>query len=203
MKHTFTLNRAHKIVNRLKDDINATNAACSPIMPFAFPLKSTFEQDIVAAADNYVDSINSIVKMQELVLDIRTKISNENTKQGVSAKMTEIEYHSSMIGILNQKLAFATSSVVLDDVMRQYSFFKVAQQSTDPVLHATKNGYEMWARANKYRLISEDDLKQLAEIIETHRAIIRRLGDEISDLNRATIEVEIDDEISKKLGLIS
>lgn len=184
MSYTITLNRAHKIVERLRQHVTDTAKA---LRAQVAPVRVRSQQDIGAQArvearknsfEAQLDKYGHAVNALEL---LRNAISKGNTANGVDVLLAKQNR-------INQELTLVKELLSDAELDTSVSWEHVAAVPSD---------YETSNLAS----LSAEQGSMLALHMRTLQTELHAVSDEVSDANRATITVELSDEHAQVVGL--
>ena len=184
MSYTISLNRAHKIVERLRQHVTDTAKA---LRAQAAPVRVRSQVDIGAKARvearkaSFPGQMANYGKAVDALELLRNAISKGNTANGVDVLLAKQNR-------INQELTLVKELVSDAALDSSVEWEHVPATSTD---------YET---ANLASLNAEQGT-MLAQRIRTLQTELHAVSDQVSDANRATITVELSDEHAEVVGL--
>lgn len=192
--YTFTLSRAHAIADRLRKAADAkSEEAQNTLSGVALTAELTAEQRDVfrARGERARVQVEEARQGYTLVAHIRAAVAEANAKHGISrllaeteAKRAEVRVLSVLVNLGNEALTAATLDTLTDALKARPT------DSQGRVLGSVR--------------ISLLGLSQFEPYRETRtvlQAQINALSDQVNDLNKNTITVELPENLAKEVGL--
>jgi len=204
MKVELTLNRCHKVVERLKSKRNDLRESVARLVePVSITLmkgmnKTTLQQYRTAA--RLETELNLVTSLSGTIADIKFRVSDMNTKLGINELLADLEAHTFM----QQTLANAVSPKKEKQSRYDYSRgSKVTEAAPLGIDDALSILVELDDSTAEVKLSRVDPLvvTRLESNLEKHKASSFSLQDKLSDLNKNRITLEIPDEILEYAGL--
>lgn len=184
MSYTISLNRAHKIVERLRQHV--TDSA-KTLRAQVAPIRVRSQQDIGAKArvdarrESFSTQLTNYRSAVDALALLRNAISKGNTENGVDVLLGNQTR-------INQELTLVKELVSDASLESSVEWEHVAAVATD------------YDTANLASLSAEQGVV-LAQRIRTLQTELHAASDHVSDANRATITVELSDEHAEVVGL--
>ena len=200
MKIEVTLTRAHKIIERLNEDAGVLAQKIQSLGYIrAKPTTSGLFDKAATQLTELQASRSMCDELIVLVADIKIALAKANVAFGVSAKLTEVDMLNRMLSVSKFLSTPETNSITLDDVQVTQARVAALQEKKEltPIDQQYLNAAEMQKIIQvgvAYEAIQEGNA--------TLKKKIRRLTDEISDLNRNKITIEISEDLAKAVGLM-
>lgn len=193
-KLTVTLNRAHKIAERLSAGIGEARdlAAGRGSASVNLTTRPTTEQ-VEFIRNQAVVALKAVERFEVLVAAhaaLRETIAQANAKLGITAVLAQVEANKRLIGLYGVAagtLAPNASTVHIDALLH------------DGFVWPQATGYGPGTVATT-AIRAED----VARLFERKRALERQnfgLTDKLAELNAKTVEIELPDELLEDLGL--
>lgn len=189
MQHTFSLSRAHKLVERLHTQYDATLSQMESLLtPVTVNVvgdesKATKQAEKLAALGTEAEKISAVATA------IRRAIAAKNGEIGLHEKLALRAALNRQINSLQNLLergAYLSASALDGEQVTAY-MARTAHQASLPVI--------------KVKVFSEPVQAELeAQIAKLKRQEIN-VGDEINDLNHNKIDAEMDKDIAELIGL--
>ncbi|MNR71869.1 hypothetical protein D3C71_25480 [compost metagenome] len=192
-KLTVTLNRAHKIAERLSAGLGEARDLASARGAAAVNLTARPTTEQVGYIRSQAAVALKAVERFELLVGthatLRETIAQANAKFGITAVLAQVEGNKRLIGLYGVAagaLAPNASTVHVDALTADYTWPQATAYGPGTVA------------ATAVR--SED----VARLLERKRALERQnfaLTDKLAELNAKTVEIELPDELLEDLGL--
>lgn len=130
-------------------------------------------------------------RVQDAVADIRRALGEANAKNGVNAQLAELDKLNRRLKALTEIIEGQGADMIaieeLRNIPQDYMIERDRFDSTRPSL--------------RVRLLDRDALSRLRQELETVRSRAYALSDEIAERNRATLTLELSEEIAGIAGL--
>ena len=192
--YTLTLTRWHKVAERLARDygesISESRSTLSQTAISAY-LGEEQEQFLQAQTQNALGNLERAFRIQDAVAHIRHLVGNANVHEGVAAKLAEFDK-------LNRR-AKALSEVVDSQSTEMVSVTQLRSIPKDYV--ADGANYDSKRPKIKVRMLGMQDLEKLASQLDATRKAAYALSDEVSDLNKAKLSIELETDVASAAGL--
>ena len=192
--YTLTLTRWHKVAERLARDygesISESRSTLSQTVISAY-LGEEQEQFLQAQTQNALGNLERAFRIQDAVAHIRHLVGNANVHEGVAAKLAEFDK-------LNRR-AKALSEVVDSQSTEMVSVTQLRSIPKDYV--ADGASYDSKRPKIKVRMLGMQDLEKLANQLDAARKAAYALSDEVSDLNKAKLSIELENDVASAAGL--
>ena len=192
--YTLTLTRWHKVAERLARDygesISESRSTLSQTVISAY-LGEEQEQFLQAQTQNALGNLERAFRIQDAVAHIRHLVGNANVHEGVAAKLAEFDK-------LNRR-AKALSEVVDSQSTEMVSVTQLRSIPKDYV--ADGASYDSKRPKIKVRMLGMQDLEKLASQLDAARKAAYALSDEVSDLNKAKLSIELETDVASAAGL--
>ena len=184
MSYTVTLNRAHKIVERLRQHVTDTSKA---LRAQVAPVRVRNKEDIGAKvrAEARQVALPALLSSYGLAVDalelLRNVISKGNTANGIDVLLAKQNR-------INQELVLVKEMVSDAALESTVAWEHVAPESTD---------YSSQHLAS----LTAEQAELLNKRIRTLQTELHAVSDQVSDANRASVSVTLSDELSLVVGL--
>jgi hypothetical protein len=193
-KHTFTLSRAHAIADRIRDMATAKQTEALATLSDTAIAHEPTEAQIGALRERGQRALAQIAEAGEALRTvglIRETLAVANAKHGVTALLARIEARRQESRLLAKFTALdLLTRVSLDDVGP--AFRERAATAAHPM--TLRQGVSL-------NVVGLNALEPFRETKAALDAEINALGDEVNDLNRHTVEVELPDALARAVGL--
>ena len=192
--YTLTLTRWHKVAERLARDysesISQSRSTLSQTVISAY-LGEEQEQFLQAQTQNALGNLERAFRIQDAVAHIRHLVGNANVHEGVAAKLAEFDK-------LNRRVK--TLSEVVDS--QSTDMVSITQLCSIPKDYVADGAnYDSKRPKIKVRMLGMQDLEKLASQLDATRKAAYALSDEVSDLNKAKLSIELESDVASAAGL--
>jgi hypothetical protein len=196
MKHNLTLTRWHKVAERLNAALKEREAraiadlTAATISPWN---KAGVEQKAAAIAERAKADLSLVEQATAAVAAIRSALAARNAQLGISARLAEVEAANRRIALYRAVLEKQTVDMVQPEHVRHVP------------AHAAADSEPSWGRREAARItLQVADAGLLAELaakLAREQARAHALLDEIADLNREKLELDVAPEVDRIAGL--
>ena len=196
MKHTLTLTRWHKVAERINAALKEREArvvaafTAATISPWN---KEGVEQKAAGIAARAKVDLALVEQGSAAVAAIRSALARKNAELGIAARLAEVEALNRRIALYRAVLDKQSVDMVQPEHVRHV-----------PALAVTE-GEPSWGRREAPRVTLQVAdaalLAQLASKLAREQARSHALLDEIADLNREKLELDIAPEVHEIAGL--
>ena len=196
MKHTLTLTRWHKVVERINAALRERDArvvagfTAATISPWN---KEGVEQKAAGIAERSKADLALVEQGSAAVAAIRSALARRNAELGIAARLAEVEASNRRIALYRAVLDKQSVDMVQPEHMRHVP------------AHAMPEGESSWGRREAPRITLQVAdgalLAELAVKLAREQARSHALLDEIADLNRDKLELDIAPELHEIAGL--
>src|SRR5437762_1802674 len=196
MKHTLTLTRWHKIVERINAALKERDArvvaafTAATISPWN---KEGVEQKAADMAARAKADLALIEEGTAAVAAIRSALAHRNAEIGIAARLAEVEAANRRIALYRAVLEKQSVDMVQPEHLRHVPALVVPE------------GELSWGRREPPRItLQVADAALLAELttkLAREQARSHALLDEIADLNREKLELDLAPELHEIAGL--
>lgn len=186
-KFECTVSRWHKIVERLNSAVTALSEdSTKKLVSAQFNVMTKAAYSTESVKKMREDGLSSTRTLMALLGDISTikvGVGVKNVDTGVTQKLSELE-------VVNRKMKFLKSIIEGSEDKISYPSFE-----TINVVEAAsvKNLYQSATLFN-VSILQEADIERFKNDLIAQRKIASKLTDDIADLNRSKMELEISDE---------
>ena len=195
MKHALTLTRWHKVAERINAALKERDArvvaafTASTISPWN---KEGIEQKAVGIAERGKADLALVEQGSAAVAAIRSALARRNAELGIAARLAEVE-------AANRRIALYRA------VLDKQNVDMVQPQHVRNVPAHVPEGELSWGRREASRItLQVADAVLLAELatkLAREQARSHALLDEIADLNREKLELDVASELHEIAGL--
>jgi len=192
--YTLTLTRWHKVAERLAreygESISESRSTLSQTVISAF-LGEEQEQFLQAQTQSALGNLERAFRIQDAVAHIRHLVGNANVHEGVAAKLAEFDKLNRRVKTLSQVVDSQSTDMVSITQLRSIPKDYVADGAS----------YDSKRPKIKVRMLGMQDLEKLASQLDAARKAAYALSDEVSDLNKAKLSIELETDVASAAGL--
>ena len=192
--YTLTLTRWHKVAERLARDygesISESRSTLSQTVISAY-LGEEQEQFLQAQTQNALGNLERAFRIQDAVAHIRHLVGNANVHEGVAAKLAEFDKLNRRVKTLSEVVDSQSTDMVSITQLRSIPKDYVADGAS----------YDSKRPKIKVRMLGMQDLEKLASQLDATRKAAYALSDEVSDLNKAKLSIELETDVASAAGL--
>ncbi|HTO47015.1 MAG TPA: hypothetical protein VML91_05195 [Burkholderiales bacterium] len=197
MKHTLTLSRWHKVAERMQSAMKERETAvksaytATAISPWN---KAAVEQKAAAIAQRAAEDLALVESGAQAVATIRAALALHNAALGVSARLAEAEAARRRAALYRAIVEGQKPDMVRPEDVRTLPAELVGET-------------ESWGFGRRTAVtvtLQTADPALLAELrakLAREEARATRLLDEVADLNRERLEIDVPDELARIAGL--
>lgn len=192
--HTLTLTRWHKVAERLARDysesVSESRSTLSQTVISAY-LGAEQEEFLQNQAQSAITNMERAFRIQDAVAHIRHLVGDANVHEGVSAKLAEFDKLNRRVKTLSEVVESQSSDMVSVTQLRNIPKDYVADGAN----------YDSKRPKIKVRMLAAQELELLADQLVSARKAAYALSDEVSDLNKAKLSIELEAEVADAAGL--
>ena len=192
--HTLTLTRWHKVAERLARDysesVSESRSTLSQTVISAY-LGAEQEEFLQNQAQSAITNMERAFRIQDAVAHIRHLVGDANVHEGVSAKLAEFDKLNRRVKTLSEVVESQSSDMVSVTQLRNIPKDYVADGAN----------YDSKRPKIKVRMLAAQELELLADQLVSARKAAYALSDEVSDLNKAKLTIELEAEVADAAGL--
>ena len=197
MKHTLTLSRWHKVAERMQSAMKARETAvksaytATAISPWN---KAAVEEKAAGIARRAAEDLALVESGAQAVATIRTALALRNAALGVSARLADAEAAKRRAALYRAIVEGQKADMVRPEDVRTLPAELVGET-------------ESWGFGRRAALtvtLQTADPALLAELrakLAREEARATRLLDEVADLNRERLEIDVPEELARIAGL--
>jgi len=196
MNHTLTLTRWHKVAERINSALKEreTRAVAAFVATTISPWnKEGVEQKVAAIAARAKADLALIEAAGAAVAAIRSALALRNAELGIAGRLAEVEATNRRIALYRAVLEKQTADMVQPEHVRHVP------------AHAVPEAEPAWGRREAPRVTLQVAdaglLAGLATKLAREQARAHALLDEIADLNREKLELDLAPELNEIAGL--
>lgn len=192
--YTLTLTRWHKVAERLARDYGESVSECrSTLMhtEISAYLGEEQEQFLQTQKQNALGNLERAFRIQDAVAHIRHLVGDANVREGVSAKLAEFDKLNRRVKALSEVVDGQSTDMVTVSQLRSIPKDYVADGAS----------YDSKRPKIKVRMLSMQELEALGDQLSKTRKAAYALSDEVSDLNRVKLSIELETEVASAAGL--
>ena len=192
--YTLTLTRWHKVAERLARDFGESASECRSTLTqtvISAYLGEEQEQFLQAQTQNALGNLERAFRIQDAVAHIRHLVGNANVHEGVAAKLAEFDKLNRRVKTLSEVVDSQSTDMVSITQLRSIPKDYVADGAS----------YDSKRPKIKVRMLGMQDLEKLASQLDATRKAAYALSDEVSDLNKAKLSIELETDVASAAGL--
>ena len=190
----LTLSRWHKVAERLSRDYTETVYKAKQALTQTRVSAYVGEGQELALRDAVSDwsgRLERAFRLQDGITEIRRTLGDENAKTGVTALLAEFDK-------LNRRQKVLTE-IVEGQAAEMIGIGELKNIPQDYVAGA--DGYDQRRPQLRVRMLDRDEVHKLQAQLEAVRARAYALADEIAERNKATVALELTEEVALAAGL--
>ena len=190
----LTLSRWHKVAERLSRDYTETVYKAKQALTQTRVSTYVGEGQEQALRDSVTDwkqRLERAFRLQDSVTEIRRTLGDENAKAGVTALLAEFDK-------LNRRQKVLTE-IVEGQAADMIGIGELKNIPQDYV--ANGDAYDQRRPQLRVRMLDRAELQKLQTDLEAVRAKAYALADEIAERNKATVSLELTEEVTVAAGL--
>lgn len=192
-KHNLTLTRWHKVAERLQQELTRQTTEVEGAYSrnrFDPALKQGLNvQKLVEGARASIEQALALnTRLLTAIATIRTELAKSNAKLGVAERLSTIDSLSKQAKLLETVLAHER-----DRTVHHEDFLKL-----EPAAEASAYGQRTTVAV---KVLADDRIKALQDEATAKRRRVHGLTDEINDINRSILSIELEDDLAAIAGL--
>ena len=192
--YTLTLTRWHKVAERLARDygesVSESRSTLTQTVVSAY-LGEEQEQFLQTQTQNALGNLERAFRIQDAVAHIRHLVGDANVREGVAAKLAEFDKLNRRVKTLTEVVDSHSTDMVSVTQLRSIPKDYVADGA----------GYDSKRPKIKVRMLDMPELERLASQLGAARKAAYALSDEVSDLNKAKLSIELETDVASAAGL--
>ena len=192
--YTLTLTRWHKVAERLARDYGESVSECRSTLSqtvISAYLGEEQEQFLQTQTQNALGNLERAFRIQDAVAHIRHLVGNANVHEGVAGKLAEFDKLNRRVKTLSEVVDSQGTDMVSVTQLRSIPKDYVADGAS----------YDSKRPKIKVRMLGMQDLEKLASQLDAARKAAYALSDEVSDLNKAKLSIELETDVASAAGL--
>ena len=192
--YTLTLTRWHKVSERLAREYGeAVSESRSTLTQTAISAYLGEEQEefLQTQTQTALANLDRAFQIQDAVAHVRHLVGDANVREGVSAKLAEFDKLNRRVKALSEVVESQSSDMVSVTQLRSIPKDYVADGAS----------YDSKRPRIKVRMLDTQALERLADQLSNARKAAYALSDEVSDLNKAKLSIELETEVASAAGL--
>ena len=192
--YTLTLTRWHKVAERLAREYGeAVSESRSTLTQTAISAYLGEEQEefLQTQTQTALANLDRAFQIQDAVAHVRHLVGDANVREGVSAKLAEFDKLNRRVKALSEVVESQSSDMVSVTQLRSIPKDYVADGAS----------YDSKRPRIKVRMLDTQALQRLADQLSNVRKAAYALSDEVSDLNKAKLSIELETEVASAAGL--
>jgi signal-transduction protein with cAMP-binding, CBS, and nucleotidyltransferase domain len=192
-KFNLTLTRWHKVADRLQQEITRQSTEVdSAYMRTRFDANTKESANRSGLMESIVSTVENAIKLNDALLSsictIRTELAKANAKLGVAERLALIDSISKRTQMLEK--------ITTQERDRTISFGDLL--TMEPV--STNNGVFL-SNTTPVKILTQERIDELQEAVTTLRRRSHGITDEIADINRSILSIELSEEVAAISGL--
>ena len=192
--YTLTLTRWHKVAERLARDygesVSESRQTLTQTTVSAY-LGDEQKLFLQTQTQNALKNLERAFRIQDAVAHIRHLVGEANVREGVSAKLAEFDKLNRRVKTLSEVVDSQSTDMVSVTQLRNIPKDYVADGAN----------YDSKRPKIKVRMLGMKELETLAEQLSSARKAAYTLSDDVSDLNKAKLSIELETEVASAAGL--
>jgi hypothetical protein len=192
--YTLTLTRWHKVAERLAreygESVSESRSTLTQTAISAY-LGEEQEEFLQTQTQTALANLDRAFQIQDAVAHVRHLVGDANVREGVSAKLAEFDKLNRRVKALSEVVESQSSDMVSVTQLRSIPKDYVADGAS----------YDSKRPRIKVRMLDAQALERLADQLSNARKAAYALSDEVSDLNKAKLSIELETEVASAAGL--
>jgi hypothetical protein len=192
--YTLTLTRWHKVAERLAreygESVSESRSTLTQTAISAY-LGEEQEEFLQTQTQTALTNLDRAFRIQDAVAHVRHLVGDANVREGVSAKLAEFDKLNRRVKALSEVVESQSSDMVSVTQLRSIPKDYVADGAS----------YDSKRPRIKVRMLDTQALERLADQLSNARKAAYALSDEVSDLNKAKLSIELETEVASAAGL--
>lgn len=192
--YTLTLTRWHKVAERLAreygESLSESRSTLTQTAISAY-LGEEQEEFLQTQTQTALSNLDRAFRIQDAVAHVRYLVGDANVREGVSAKLAEFDKLNRRVKALSEVVESQSSDMVSVTQLRSIPKDYVADGAS----------YDSKRPRIKVRMLDTQALERLAAQLSNARKAAYALSDEVSDLNKAKLSIELETEVASAAGL--
>ena len=192
--YTLTLTRWHKVAERLAreygESVSESRSTLTQTAISAY-LGEEQEEFLQTQTQTALTNLDRAFRIQDAVAHVRHLVGDANVREGVSAKLAEFDKLNRRVKALSEVVESQSSDMVSVTQLRSIPKDYVADGAS----------YDSKRPRIKVRMLDTQALERLADQLSNARKAAYALSDEVSDLNKAKLSIELESEVASAAGL--
>ena len=192
--YTLSLSRWHKVAERLSREYTESVFAVREGFNntrISAHLGESQETFLEARAEQYESALERAFRLQDAVTAIRVALGDANAKHGVTGVLGEFDKINRRIKAVSAILEGQRSDMVAIGELK----------NLPEVFISDNDGYARNRPEIRVRMLETRLEQKLRNELEALKAKSYALGDKVNDLNRATLGIEVTEEVARLAGL--
>jgi hypothetical protein len=149
------------------------------------------EEFLQTQTQTALTNLDRAFRIQDAVAHVRHLVGDANVREGVSAKLAEFDKLNRRVKALSEVVESQSSDMVSVTQLRSIPKDYVADGAS----------YDSKRPRIKVRMLDSQALERLADQLSNARKAAYALSDEVSDLNKAKLSIELETEVASAAGL--
>jgi len=193
-KYTMSLSRWHKVAERLSREYTETVYKAKQVLTqtrVSAYVGGAQEDALRNEAADWRGRLERAFRLQDSVAEIRRMLGDRNAEEGVSALLAEFDKLNRRQKVLTEIVENQAADMIGIDELRNIPGDYVADG----------DNYDRRRPQLRVRMLERDDLRSIQAELGAVRAKAYALADAIADRNRATVALELSEEVASAAGL--
>jgi hypothetical protein len=196
-KHTLTLSHWHKVAERLSREFTETIFKTKRVFNHTSVdsyLGESQARDLQERKELYKTRFERALRIQDSIAIIRAALGEANARVGITARLAEYDK-------LNRRQK-ALAEIVEGD---SGDMVEIGSLHTTPRNYVSRSDDLFSSRGSsiRVRMLDRDEMMQFRDLLDRVRGSAYALSDEIAESNKATLSLELPDEVAVAAGLKS
>ncbi len=197
-EHKLTINRAHKVVERLKTLVKqyeSRTIETGSAIDTALPVGDGVIARMGERANEFEGALASYQTTSAALVSVRQAIGKANAANSINDLLAEQEGLSRELKLVKVILErCGGSTAVAPSELKDYPVPQLAAASTGTYLRSQSAGVKVYSLERT----RQQEVEQLANVLQSK---LHGIADRIAEANRATVSIELPAEIAEAVGL--
>jgi hypothetical protein len=192
--HTLTLSRWHKVAERLSRDYTETVFKAKQVLTqtrVSAYVGESQEEALREQSSDWSARLERAFRLQDGIGDIRRVLGDANTQYGVTALLAEFDKLNRRQKVLTELIEGQTADMIAIGELKHIPADYIAEG----------DNYDRRRPQLRVRMLERPDVSRLRQELDAVRARAYALADEIAERNKATLKLELTEEVASAAGL--